>query len=266
MSTRAADPDEALVITIPRGRKDPRGDALPERTRRRYSPWASFTVLKTTMAATGTVMALFVLVHMVGNLKAFLGPESYNHYAAWLRDLGYPLVPHEGVLWILRAVLGLCLIAHVTAGLTLWRRARRARGPVGRRSMRRRTVAARSMVYTGCLMLVFVAVHLLDLTIGRIVAPEGFIAPVHDGGELSVHAYENLVASLSRPPMAAFYSLVMLTLGLHLAQGIWTVVHDLGGTGRRLRLVVLVIALAAALAVVLGNGLLPVLVLAGVIS
>ena len=266
MSSRAADPDQALVITVPHGHKDPRGDALPERPRRRSSPWTSFTALKTTMAVTGTVMALFVLVHMVGNLKVFLGPDSFNGYAAWLRQLGYPLLPHEGVLWILRVVLGLSLIAHVTSGLTLWVRARRARGPVGRRAMRRRSVAARSMLLTGGLMLTFVVVHLLDLTIGRLVSPEGFIAPVHDGGELSISAYGNLVASLSRPPRAAFYSLVMLTLGFHLAQGIWTVVHDLGGTGRRLRLVVLVIALAAALAVVLGNGTLPLLVLAGVIS
>lgn len=235
------------------------GDTPP--VRRRVPPRLSFSLLKTTMAVTGTVMAAFVVVHMVGNLKALLGPESFNGYAAWLRELGYPLLPHEGLLWILRVVLAGCLAAHVAAGLTLWRRARRSGGAVsGGRRMRVRTTGARSMVLTGGLLLVFVAVHVLDLTIGRLVAPQGFLAPAGTG---QVHAYENLVASLSRPVMAAFYSLVMLTLGLHLAQGLWSVVHDLGGTGARLRRTVLVIALAVAASVALVNGMLPLLVLTG---
>ncbi|WP_092538128.1 succinate dehydrogenase cytochrome b subunit [Actinomyces ruminicola] len=242
----------------------PRGDLPAPRPRRRNRP--SFTVLKTTMAITGTVMALFVLVHMIGNLKAFQGPEAYNNYAAWLREIAYPLVPHEGVLWIMRLVLGPCLILHVAAGLTLWRRGHLARGAFRRRGMRRRTLGARSMIVTGILMLVFIIVHLLDLTIGRLVAPGGFLAATHSNGELTAFAYENLIASLSRPPMALFYSLIMLLIGVHLAQGLWSVVNDLGGTGGRLRRIGLAIALAVALAIAVGNGLLPLLVLSGVIS
>ncbi|MDO4242153.1 MAG: hypothetical protein Q4C85_00030 [Actinomyces sp.] len=117
------------------------------------------------------------------------------------------------------------------------------------------------MVVTGGLILAFVVIHLLDLTIGRLVAPGGFLAPTGTG----VHAYENLLASLSRPGMAVFYTLVMLTLGIHLAHGLWSVVHDLGGTGARLRRTVLVIALAVAAAVALVNGALPLLIVTGVI-
>jgi len=79
------------------------------------------------MAVTGTVMAAFVAVHMVGNLKAFMGPEAYNSYAAWLRSVLYPLLPHEGLLWIMRAVLAACLVLHIAAGVDLWRRGRVAR-------------------------------------------------------------------------------------------------------------------------------------------
>ena len=91
------------------------------------------------------------------------------------------------------------------------------------------------MILTGALIGVFVLVHLLDLTIGRLVAPESFVAPTTSNGELEISAYHNLVASLSRPGMAVFYSLIMLALSLHLAQGLWNVVIDLDNTGPRLR-------------------------------
>ncbi|MBO1737049.1 succinate dehydrogenase, partial [Barnesiella sp. GGCC_0306] len=51
------------------------------------------------MAITGTIFALFVFVHMVGNLKAFMGPGDYNAYAEFLRTVLYPLFPVGGVLW-----------------------------------------------------------------------------------------------------------------------------------------------------------------------
>ncbi|WP_199176343.1 succinate dehydrogenase cytochrome b subunit [Actinomyces qiguomingii] len=240
------------------------GDLPAPRPRRRARP--SFTVLKTTMAITGTIMGMFVLVHMIGNLKAFQGAQAYNHYAEWLREIGYPLVPHEGVLWILRLVLGTCLVLHVAGGITLWWRGRKARGSFRRQNMHPRTLGARSMIFTGGLLLVFIFVHLLDLTIGRLVSSQGFMAATHSDGQLTAYAYENLIASLSRPPMAIFYSLVMLAIGVHLAQGLWSVVNDLGGTGTRLRRFCLVVAIAVALAIAVGNGMLPLLVLSGVIS
>ena len=84
----------------------PVGDALPPRRRRRTPVWASQHALKVTMAITGTIMALFVVVHMVGNLKVLAGPQAFNGYAAWLRQVAYPLLPHEGLLWAMRLALG----------------------------------------------------------------------------------------------------------------------------------------------------------------
>lgn len=67
------------------------------------------------MAVTGLLFAAFVAVHMVGNLKAYFGAESYNSYSLWLRTAFYPLLPHEGLLWIMRVVLGVALVLHVVA-------------------------------------------------------------------------------------------------------------------------------------------------------
>ena len=39
---------------------------------------------------------------MYGNLKAFAGHDAFNEYAHHLRTFGEPMLPHEGLLWIIR--------------------------------------------------------------------------------------------------------------------------------------------------------------------
>ena len=41
---------------------------------------------KVLMAVSGLVLFGFVLVHMLGNLKLYLGPDELNQYAEWLRE------------------------------------------------------------------------------------------------------------------------------------------------------------------------------------
>ena len=47
---------------------------------------------------------------MYGNLKAFAGHDAYNEYAHHLRTFGEPMLPHGGLLWILRVVLLVSLL------------------------------------------------------------------------------------------------------------------------------------------------------------
>lgn len=260
-------PGSATAELVPAGDASlvRRGDT-PD-LRRRARPRVSNVALKVTMAVTGAIFVAFVFVHMIGNLKVFFGPEDYNNYAAFLRTLLYPLLPYEGALWIFRIVLSVCLVLHVASGLTIWVRARASRGRFARRSMRSLTFGARTMVLSGLVMLGFVVVHLLDLTIGTLVASADFRHPeLLSGHEVEMHAYENLVASLSRPAMGIFYTLVMVVLAVHIAQGCWNVVNDLGVTGARLRRIGLLVGLLIALAIVVCNGALPLLILAGVIA
>ena len=72
MTTTSTAP-RAPETTRPAGDSPPPvGDAPPPRRRRRTPLWASYRVLKATMAVTGTIMALFVVVHMIGNLRKSL--------------------------------------------------------------------------------------------------------------------------------------------------------------------------------------------------
>ena len=48
--------------------------------------WRSAVGKKWLMAISGIILLGFVLVHMIGNLKVFLGKEHLNTYGEWLRD------------------------------------------------------------------------------------------------------------------------------------------------------------------------------------
>ena len=216
--------------------------------------------LKTAMAITGAIWAAFVAIHLFGNLKVFQGPDAFNGYAAWLREVFYPFFPKESVLWALRVVLLIALVVHVGAAAIVWTRGRRARG--GHRVTLKgvRSWSAWLMPLTGIVLLAFVVVHLLDLTLGLTpVAPEEFAHP-----EAGVaHAYGNLIASFQRPWSAWFYVAAMVMLSLHIAKGFATLAADLGAMGRRWRATLSAVGGLLAVAVLLGNAAIPIAVQAG---
>jgi hypothetical protein len=78
------------------------------------------------MAVTGLIMVLYLLAHMYGNLKAFASKKAFDDYAHHLCELGEPILPHTGGLWIIRAVLLASVLIHIYAAFKLWRRSNRA--------------------------------------------------------------------------------------------------------------------------------------------
>ena len=125
---------------------------------------------------------------MIGNLKIFFGEEALNTYAHWLRLIGEPALPGEGMLWIIRVVLLVSVVAHIVAATILARRARAAR-PVKYAHRRPVTTsyASRTMRWGGVIILLFVIYHILDLTTGTL-NPNGVPGEV----------YDNVVADFSR--------------------------------------------------------------------
>ncbi|WP_314034100.1 succinate dehydrogenase cytochrome b subunit [Dietzia sp. CH92] len=234
----------------------PSGSPPGQRRPVRRAPVVPTWLAKTVMALTGLLFTVFVVAHMIGNLKVFGGAPGFDGYAAWLRTLLYPLVPHGGVLWTLRVLLLVSLVLHVWFSLLLLRRSRASAGPHRRRTgLTAGSFGARSMLLTGVVVLLFVVVHVLDMTTGTApVSPEAF-----EPGS----AYGNLVASFSRPWMAVFYALTMVVLAVHVAHGVRTAAGDLGVTGVRSRAVITLLGGIAAVAVLLGNAAIPVAVQAG---
>jgi len=113
--------------------------------------------MKIAMALSGAVLLAYLTAHMVGNLKIFFGESSFDHYARWLRTIGMPLVPREGVLWIVRVGLTVAVVVHMWMAIALTRRARRAR-PVKyvHRPPVQGSYAARTMRWGGVIIALFV--------------------------------------------------------------------------------------------------------------
>src|SRR5262245_56091883 len=77
-----------------------------QKRRRKRAPWPldlyqTAVGKKWVMALTGIGLMGFVLVHMIGNLKIYLGKEGYNAYAETLRSMFHPLLPEHLFLWVM---------------------------------------------------------------------------------------------------------------------------------------------------------------------
>src|SRR5271163_1584435 len=81
--------------------------------------WGTVVGKKVVMAVTGFVLVGFVIAHMLGNLKIFLGEEAIDAYAVFLRTVGEPALPSGLVLWVVRIVLLACVALHITAAVQL---------------------------------------------------------------------------------------------------------------------------------------------------
>jgi succinate dehydrogenase / fumarate reductase, cytochrome b subunit len=212
---------------------------------------------KYVMAITGIVGLGYVLAHMIGNLKLYQSAESFNLYAETLRSLLYPIAPERSILNLLRAVLILALIAHVVAAWQLTMMNRRAR-PERYRSKRDYVAAdfaARTMRWTGVIVLLFLVYHLADLT-------WGWVNPAPAGST----PYEKVIASFSVPAVAGFYLVANLALGLHIYHGTWSLFQSMGWNNRRFNHWRRTLAIAFTVVVVGGNLSFPIAVLTGVIS
>ena len=136
---------------------------------------------KALVALTGAVLFGFVIVHMLGNLQVFSGPEALNDYSRALRK-----VPE--LLWTARAILIVSVVIHIGASVSLVKRSVAAR-PLSYRVKRNlaTSYAARTMRWSGPLILVFVLFHLAHLTwpgiaMGRYdAAPDDVYANVVNG-------------------------------------------------------------------------------------
>jgi len=208
---------------------------------------------KTIMAATGLLLVVFVIGHLLGNLKVFQGPEHFNDYAEGLRTLGAPFFGRGQVLWLVRIVLLGALLLHLWSALLVTLASWAARPtPYRRLTPVYTTWGARSMRVGGVLVLLYVVYHLLDLTFGS--ANPAFV---------SGDAYGNLIASFQRAPVAVGYMAAVGVLGLHLYHGVWSALQTLGlhtAPTDRLRRGV---AAAFAALIVAGYVAIPLAVLAG---
>lgn len=215
---------------------------------------------KLLMASASIFLFLFIVGHLAGNLKIFLGPDSFNHYAEWLRVAGSPLFPDEGVLWLARVVLLAALGVHVLAYVDLWRRKRRARS-VGYKKYDPQVFSwtSRTMMWGGIAIFAFIVFHLLHLTTGDI-QPD--LAYQFQRGD----PYENAIAGFRVWWVAGFYMVGVIALGMHLYHGLWSALQTFGVNNPKYNRYRRPTAGAIAILITVGYLSIPLAVMTGVIG
>ena len=183
---------------------------------------------KTIAAVTGSMLCLFILVHMLGNTTIFFGRTAFLSYAHHLHSLG-PLVR------VVEFGLMAAFLCHIIMALFLnWEnyQARPGRYAV-KKSRGGRTLGSRTMPYTGLWILVFLVIHLLNFTFSQ-----------------SSLEIADLVRDVLRTPgYAVYYMITMLALALHVSHGFWSMFQSLGLNQRKYNTLLERSALAFSIAV-----------------
>ncbi len=225
---------------------------------------------KWVMALTGIMLLGFVVFHMIGNLKMYIGTvEHLNHegeyvtdydiniYGEFLRDLLVPLFPRTYVLWGLRLGLIGAGLLHIHAALTLTRmNIESGQRYQSKQDWLASNFASRTMRYTGIIVLFYIIFHLADLTWG--------VIPGYDWHRGEV--YQNLVGSLSNPAVALFYIIANVLLAVHIFHGAWSMFQTLGINNPKYNHLRRGFAAGIAGLILLGNVSFPIAILAGIVD
>jgi succinate dehydrogenase / fumarate reductase cytochrome b subunit len=204
---------------------------------------------KAVMAVTGLILFGFIVSHLLGNLQIYLGRETMDHYAVALRTM-------PALLWTARIGLLVAAILHIVASvqLTALKKAARPIGYVKKKDVQA-SLASRTMMWSGPIILAFLIFHLLHLTWGA----------VHPNFQ-ELHPYENMVSGFRVIPVAIFYVIAVCMLGLHLYHGVWSMFQSVGVNHPRYTPMLKKFAAYASILLVIGFISIPIAVATGLVS
>lgn len=251
-------PSATGTVRHPKGPADPpTGPAAGTFLRALFDSSVGAKVL---VALTGAGLVLYVLFHMIGNLKLFQGSDAINSYAYFLKhSLG-------ALLWIARAGLLLTFVLHLALAIRLKVRSAAARPvPYAYPGSVQAGVASRTMIWTGVLVGLFTLFHLAHYTfawVTRVEVPDpatgqlvwtNYLDLKDPADPLRHDVYEMVVAGFSNGYLVALYLVAQVALFVHLRHGIPSVFQTLGLKNARFRGPIDVLGLLLALAVLVGN-------------
>lgn len=204
---------------------------------------------------TGLLLIVFIIGHLSGNLLLLVGPEAFNGYAHFLHTF-----LHGGFVVVVEVGLVAVFLAHAVSGIRVALTRRRARstryavqGDAGGPSQK--TLASRSMIVTGLVLLVFVVVHVGMFRVYPI-EQEGYVVTI-DGHEAR-DLYRWVVDWFQVEWVVAAYVGTMLVLGLHLRHGFWSAFQSLGANNPHYMPLITTVGVVFAVAMALGFLVLPV--------
>ncbi|MFN1835880.1 succinate dehydrogenase cytochrome b subunit [Balneola sp. MJW-20] len=170
-------------------------------------------------AITGIGLMLFLVGHLLGNLTIFGEASAFNEYTKTLESLG-PL------LYVIEAGLAFFFLYHTILGVSIWLKRRKAR-PEGyevyqtKGGPSHQSLASRSMVYTGTIILIFLVFHIISFKFGD-------TSTVMIDGEPARDLRALVIEKFTQPLYAFGYTLVLSLVIVHLSHGFWSAFTSLG--------------------------------------
>lgn len=210
---------------------------------------------KTIMAATGLFLCIFLIVHLSANCILLLPEEvargMYNSYSTTLRES--PLIK------VVAYLLYLSILLHVVYALLITIRNRRAKPGryVVNHSRENSSWTSQNMGLIGTMILLFIVVHLANFW-ARIKLGIGEAPGMDADGHVDV--YEVTYSLFQNIYYVAFYTLLMIPLGLHLHHGLKSGFKTLGFYHKKGLRTLAKVSLVYAVIMAVGFGVIPFIV------
>jgi len=171
---------------------------------------------KQVVALSGLGLALFVMVHMTGNMLVFLGPQAYNEYSHALTSNHLIFAAELGLIAM--------FVGHAFYATYLtWKnyRARDTRYAMNASGAKATPWLHRTLFAQGLILLVFVILHLITFKYGPDYTANYGQGEIRDLFKLMVEVFH-------QPGYVIWYLISLIILGLHLSHGLSSSIQTFG--------------------------------------
>ncbi|GMU95081.1 succinate dehydrogenase cytochrome b subunit [Ignavibacterium album] len=198
------------------------------------------------MALTGSFLIIFLIIHLIGNITLYFGPDAFNGYVKTL-DVIKPLIR------IIELVLLSAFIFHIFNGVRLWLENKQAR-PVTYKvngSPENTTLFSRTMFVSGSVIFIFLVLHLGTFF---------WRFNVHDPQQLAdSHQYYDIVVGFFQIWWyVLLYIVAMILLGFHLNHGFQSAFQTFGWNHKKYTPLIKKIGTAYAIIMAVGFASMPI--------
>jgi succinate dehydrogenase cytochrome b subunit len=172
---------------------------------------------KLLIGVTGLLLFAYLILHLIGNLLVFAGPDTFNRYSHFLISNPLTAPVEVGLLLI--------FLLHVYKTVMNWVRNHGAR-PTGYEKKAwaghtsRKSISSTTMIWTGFVTFLFVLIHLRQFKYGAEYLTTGD-APIRN-------LYRTEAEVFSMPAWVAVYVICVILVGFHLRHGISSAFQSIG--------------------------------------
>jgi succinate dehydrogenase / fumarate reductase cytochrome b subunit len=189
------------------------------------------------MALSGLFLIIFLITHLVINsLTLASSKDLFNDAAHFMAT--------NPIIYAMQYVLALGFIIHIGMGVKLTIQNKRARSQeyVYNKMSKNTDLSSRSMIISGGLVIVFLALHLRDYfyQMKFVGLPEG------------TTDYDLVVNLFTNPYYTAVYVIAFIVLGVHLNHGFKSAFQSMGANHKKYNPLIKIVSTAYSIVIALG--------------